>query len=144
MLEQIHHENWKELSVLTGTAEHVPKAVLGLLAKDRKSFDAAYWKLDNYVVVQGDLFSSAAILPKYLEEVVVKSKFKESVIDLIWQIGTGYSENIELQSTCFAEAFKAFNSLIKHPLIASTKYAEMIKAELDDMVEIEVERKQNT
>lgn len=143
MLEQIHHENWKELHVLTGTAEHVPKAVLGLLSNNRKSFDAAYWKLENYVVVQGDLFSSAAILPKYLEEVVVKARFKESVIDLIWQIGTGYSENVELQKACFDGAYKAFSSLLKHPLIDSSKHAEMIKAELDDMVEIEAERKQN-
>ncbi len=140
MLEQIHQENWKNLSVLTGSAEHVPDAVLGLLSDDREAFDSAYWKLDNYVVVQGDLFSAAAVLPKYLEDVVLKAKFKESVIDLIWQIGSGYSKNSELQSTCFTEAAKVFNSLIKHPSIASTKFAEMIKAELDDMVEIEAGR----
>lgn len=136
MLEKIHQENWQELSVLTGTAEHVPEAVLGLLSKNYKSFEAAYWKLDNYVIVQGDLFSSAAVLPKYLEEVVLQCKFKERVIDLIWQIGTGYSENAELQSACFDAAFKAFNSLLKHPAIMHTKYCEMIKTELNDMVEI--------
>lgn len=144
MLEHIHQENWKDLSVLTGTAEHVPEAVLGLLSNNHEAFEAAYWKLDNYVVVQGDLFSSAAVLPKYLEEVVVKAKFKERVIDLIWQIGTGCSKNIELQSTCFTESVKVFNSLIKNPSIALTKYAEMVKAELNDMVEIEADRKNNT
>ena len=144
MLEKIHYENWKALSVLTGSAEHVPEAVIGLLAEDRKLFYSAYWKLENYVVVQGDLFSSAAVLPKYLKEVVVKSKFKESVIDLIWQIGTGCSENAELQNACFMEAKDAFDFLIGHPVIVSTKYEEMIKAELNDMVEIEAERNQST
>ncbi len=137
MLEKIHDEDWGQLSVLTGTAEHVPNAVLGLLSENEVEFEAAYWKLDNYVVVQGDLFSSAAVLPKYLEEVVLKAKYKERVVDLIWQIGTGYAQDARLQETCFNASVAVFESLLKNSELLHTKYHNMIENELKDMLEIE-------
>ena len=144
MLKHIHEEKWIEFHVLTGTAEHLPEAILGLLSTNKKAFDSAFWKIDNYAIVQGDLFSSAAVLPKYLYAVVLKSKYKDHVIDLIWQIGTGYSKNEDLQKECFSESVKTFEKLLEHPDIVSTKYHEMIRNELNDMFEIEADRKRNT
>ena len=141
MLEHIHKENWKNLTVLTGTAEHIPEAVLALLSEDKTTFEAAYWKIDNYSVVQGDLYTSAEVLPKYLCEVVLKSNFKERVIDLIWQIGSGYSEDAELRKRCYAESVRAYDRLLAHPEIKSTKYYEIIQKELDELHEIESNRK---
>ena len=89
MLKHIHEEKWSDLHVLTGTAEHLPEAILGLLSENKTTFDAAFWKIDNYAIVQGDLFSSAAVLPKYLSEVVLKSKYKAKVIDLIKHFSWG-------------------------------------------------------
>ena len=141
MLDHIYKENWKNLTVLTGTAEHIPEAVLGLLYEDKATFVAAYWKIDNYSVVQGDLFTSAEVLPKYLYEVVLKSKYKEGVIDLIRQIGSGYSEDNELRKRCYAEAVRAFEMLLAHPEIESTKYFELIQKELNDICELAVDWK---
>ena len=130
--------------VLTGTAEHVPDAVMGLLSENKSEFDAAYWKIDNYVVVQGDLFSSAAVLPKYLEEVVVKTKFKDQVIDLIWEIGSGYSNDPHLQETCFKEAMQALERLKKTPEIISSKYLKIVEGEINELTELKVDREKNT
>ena len=144
MLEKIHEESWGEFRVLTGTAEQIPQAVLGLLSRDKKSFESAYWKIENYVVVQGDLFSAAAILPKYLYEVVLETKYKERIIDLIWEIGTGHSKDRNLQEQCFTESVKAYEMLLVHPKIASTKYCEMVKNELNDMLVFDAERQQKS
>ena len=141
MLDSIRKEEWAELDVLTGSAEHIPDAVIGLLSENRKKFDAAYWKIDNYAVVQGDLFSSAAVLPKYLALVVPRAKYKAEVVDLIWQIGTGDSVDTTLTKRCFSEAEKALQLLLKHPEIVSTVYETMIEAELKDMLEIQNARK---
>ena len=130
--------------MLTGSAEHVPDAVFGLLSENKSDFDEAYWKLDNYVVVQGDLFSSAAVLPKYLIEVIVKTKFKEQVIDLVWQIGSGYSTDPKLQETCFKESMLALESLKKYPEISSSKYLKIIEGEIKELQELKIDREKNT
>jgi len=144
VLEQIQDESWDELSVLSGNAEHVPSAVLGLLSTNKVYFEKSYWKLDNYVVVQGDLFSAAALLPKYLEEVVIKAKYKEQVIDLIWQIGSGYSENTLLQETCYSEAMKALENLKIKFKLSGSKYLKVIEGEIKELQDLKVDQDKNT
>ena len=144
ILKQIHNENWSELKVLTGTADHVPDAILGLLSENKSAFEAAYWKLENYVVVQGDLFSSAAVVPKFLEDIVVKAKFKERVIDLIWQIGSGYSKDTHLQEECFNEAMRVLKRLENNPKIYSSKYGNIVKGEIKELEELKIDREKST
>ncbi|MFT5084609.1 MAG: hypothetical protein ACI9Y1_002664 [Lentisphaeria bacterium] len=58
------------LDALTGGAEHAPDAVFRLHSNNHESFESSYWKLENYVVVQKDIFSSPLFLSKHLQEVV--------------------------------------------------------------------------
>jgi len=135
MLDQVNLEDWGSVQVLSGSANHVPEAIMGLLSSNKVDFDKAYWKLDNHIVVQGDLFSSAALVPKYLEEVVLKTKFKEPVIDLLWQIGSGYSSDNNLQSLCYENALKVLKNLSMNSHTLGKKYVGMINGEIKELEE---------
>lgn len=140
MLNNIFDENWSELKTLTGTAEHVPHAVLGLLSENEQEFDASYWKLENHVVVQGELFDSAAVLPKYLEEVFIRSKFKHGVLELLFQIGNGTCCDKELQNFCYREVIASLTRLKNHPEIVNTELEGSINSEINELVEINTQR----
>jgi hypothetical protein len=51
--------NWNKIKTGSGNATHVPEAINNLFSIDDKIRENAYWKLDNYVVVQSDLFEAA-------------------------------------------------------------------------------------
>ena len=136
MLDKIYDENWNQLLTLSGDASLIPNSVLRLITSNRSDFDSAYWQIENQAIVQGDLFSCASLLPKYLKYVVVETKFKREVIDLIWQIGTGYSHNNELKLACFHAAEQAFKYLLDNPQVIGKKYHSIVLGELDDMYDI--------
>ena len=111
MKDFVSSENWSELSTLTGNAEHVPAALSGLLSYDRSEFEASYWKIDNHVVVQSDLYSAAAVVPKYLEEIFPLATYKNDVLELLYEIGNGSSESKALEDTCYREVIAVLDRL---------------------------------
>ena len=139
ILENLHSENWKDLKSVVGIADHVPDAVVKLLSEDADEVEAAYWKLENHVVVQGDLSESAAYLPKYLEEVLLNAKYKGSVIELLFQIGNGISLDEELQKTCYSQVVEVFERVINHSEIKGTKWESAIKEDLQTLRELHEE-----
>ena len=141
MLETIHEENWKEAETQSRDGEKIPYAILELLTNNAQEFDAAYWKIENHVVVQGDLYSSAALVPKYLEEVYLKAKFKPGVQELLFQIGNGVSQNQELEHQCFNEVVAVFKRLIAHSEIQGTENEKALTEELAELQELHNERK---
>lgn len=140
MLKEISSENWLELKTLSGNAEHIPEAVMSLLSEDEGAFEAAYWRLENQVVVQGDLYDSAAVLPKYLEEVVLQAKYKSGVLELLFQIGNGTSTDSELESKCFNEVVSVFRRLSDSPVLIQVGLSKNIKSDLGELIEIREER----
>ena len=62
MLESLDAIPWGRLRCQTGFAGHVPDAVRGLLSDDAEDVEAAYRRLDNFVVVQGSIYEAAEYL----------------------------------------------------------------------------------
>ncbi|MBX7244759.1 MAG: hypothetical protein K1X53_04630 [Candidatus Sumerlaeaceae bacterium] len=62
-VEQVLHEmdrmEWATFRTLSGDASHVPAAIRALISDIPAQRSEAYWKLDNHVVCQGDLYESA-------------------------------------------------------------------------------------
>jgi hypothetical protein len=84
---------WSELQLAHGHAGHVPVSVRGLLSADEREVNAAYWKLDNGVVLQSDLYEAAAYLPGILIELLdhATPAGKAAILNLLFEIGNGYA-----------------------------------------------------
>ncbi|WP_137940384.1 hypothetical protein [Chitinivorax sp. B] len=93
MFNGIGDINWATLKQAHGFADHVPEAIKGLISDDEKEQESSYWRLDNYVVLQGDLYQSAFYVIPFLIE-VVNSEVKSGrayVYDLLIEISNGYA-----------------------------------------------------
>ena len=141
MLDKIHHEKWEDLRTQTSNASHVPSAVLALITDNEEEFECAYWKLENHIVVQSDLYSAAAVVPKYLEEVFLKTKLKHGFSELLFQIGGGYSIDRELTNTCFNEVVQVYNNLIVNPQIQGSEYEKALKEDVAGVIELHNENR---
>lgn len=141
MLDTIHDEKWEESRTQSSIASHVPDAILALITENEEAFDRAYWKLENHVVVQSDLYSAAAVVPKYLEEVYLKTKFKHGVSELLFQIGSGYSSDNELVNICFNEVVRVYNKLIANPQIKGSEYEKALREDLSGVIELHNENR---
>lgn len=51
--------SWEELASAHGSSAHFPSAFEMLGSSEPNEREAAYWKLDNYAVLQGDLYEVA-------------------------------------------------------------------------------------
>ncbi|MEV4603494.1 hypothetical protein AB0K15_39710 [Amycolatopsis sp. NPDC049253] len=84
---------WRELRSMRGDVVHVPEALHDLLnASSEEDAEEAYWRLDNNVVVQGQLFDSAVrvIGPLLLGLVSQRPGFvREHIANLLVEIAVG-------------------------------------------------------
>ncbi|WP_136518145.1 hypothetical protein [Cellulomonas telluris] len=91
---------WRTLRSLTGTAAPVPAALSDLLtAATPPAAEAAYWRLDNHVVVQGQLFESALGVVGPLVSALTRPLpdfVRERVMDLLVEIGYGEADGDEI------------------------------------------------
>mgnify|MGYP000571271690 CR=1 FL=1 len=93
MLDEIEKINWTELKQAHGNSGHVPDAIRGLISGDRKEQEASYWKLDNHIVLQGDLYQAAFYVIPFLLE-ILGSKVKSGrsyAYDLLFEIANGFA-----------------------------------------------------
>lgn len=112
MLEGLEDVSWIDKKTASGNACHVPAAIRGLVSNDPAVQKASYWKLDNHVVLQSDLYDSAPHVVPFLLEILSSgiSSGKHYVYDLIHEIANGYApeeaicdfegENKSLAATC--------------------------------------------
>lgn len=141
MLEDIHRkEDWKSLKTNVGNAANVPDAILGLLSENEDEVEKAYWQIDNHVVLQSDLSESARFLPKYLEEAFIKSKYKGSVLELLFQIGNGASLDKELEEDCYKQVIAVLKRVVNHKDIIGTNWQEAVQEDIHDLEELYNER----
>ncbi|KZN57909.1 hypothetical protein [Pseudoalteromonas luteoviolacea] len=92
MFNSINSINWDELQLADGKATHVPGALSDLVSGDSKKEEDAYWKLENHVVLQGDLYESAFYILPFLFEIIRSdvSHGRKRVYDLLFEIANGY------------------------------------------------------
>ncbi|QTD50169.1 hypothetical protein [Sulfidibacter corallicola] len=93
-----HH--WAELREASGIADNIPSAILELLKSSRPDeAENAYWKIENHVVVQGQLFESAEyVVPVLLTSLLQKQQkwVKISILELLFQIVSGEPHEEEI------------------------------------------------
>lgn len=96
---ELHDQPWQRLRTINGTAEDVPGALTALAtAADEMAADRAYWRLDNRVVVQGQLFESAFGVVQVLLALLtgpLSLPAKRRAVDLLLQIGGGVTDSTE-------------------------------------------------
>ncbi len=91
-LEDLDSVPWGELKQAHGTSGHVPDAILGLVSEDAQRRREAYWKLDNYVVLQSDLYEAAYYVIPFLLQILENPSTlnrREYVYDLLIEIANG-------------------------------------------------------
>ena len=91
MLENISQVDWNRIKQASGNASHVPEAVKGLVSDDHSIREAAYWKLDNHIVLQSDLYEAAYYVIPFLLEILRSDvqQGRDYVYDLLFEIANG-------------------------------------------------------
>ena len=108
MLEGLDAIDWKAVRQAFGDGTHLPGALRRLTSADAQERSAGYWKLDNYVVVQGALAPAALVVVPFLLEIAAASTSTstshgaEEALDLLYEIGTGYADDTTLVATARA------------------------------------------
>lgn len=86
---------WKNYDTINGEASDLVVAINELLsANDAESAEAAYWKLENRIVVQGTVYSAAVPATSILVAALMDTlpmPVRISILDLLFQILTGAS-----------------------------------------------------
>lgn len=92
-LKQLNEVNWSSLYTAHGTAEHIPIALNALAsAHNADQLLDAYWKLDNYIVLQGTLYESAYFAVPYILQILFSSQWSQlrvAAYDLLIEIARG-------------------------------------------------------
>ena len=93
--------DWSTLRAAAGLdARTVPEKVASLVASaSEEEAQQAYWRLDNFVVVQGQLFEVAQhLVPVLLAALAgpLSSAAREAIADLLVEISCGESDQSEL------------------------------------------------
>jgi hypothetical protein len=89
--------DWSKLIACDGnaSAQEVPKAIEMLLFGSPEERKQAYWKIDNYVVVQGGLFESAPYAARLLVEKINTNpdKLNIEVLDILFELANGSADS---------------------------------------------------
>jgi len=91
---QLIRRAWKDLASAHGTCEHIPQAMAGLGDKSASVRQAARWKIDNYVVLQGDLYEGAPWVASELLKMLRRGDLPDRciVIDLLLEFALGSAD----------------------------------------------------
>ncbi|MBB5968156.1 hypothetical protein [Planomonospora venezuelensis] len=99
-MELIRHD-WGSLRAMGGEAERVPESILTLVSSEAEDDAlAAYWELENYVVVQGQLFeASQYVVPVLLAALAeeISRAARKAVLELLFQLVSGESDIEEVE-----------------------------------------------
>lgn len=93
--------DWSELVACDGyaSAADVPKAIDALFSSDKNQRKKAYFKIDNYVVVQGGLFESAPYAARYIAEKIKTnpSNLNIEILNILFELANGCAggKNVE-------------------------------------------------
>ncbi|GIH73044.1 hypothetical protein [Sphaerimonospora thailandensis] len=98
---ELGRHNWGSLRAMGGEADRVPESILTLLSSETEDDAwAAYWELENCVVVQGQLFeASQYVVPVLLAALVgeISQVARKAVLELLFQLVSGESDTEEVE-----------------------------------------------
>lgn len=87
--------DWSKIKTSVGFANDIPQQFTLLcspISEDRKK---AYWKIDNYAVLQSDLYEAAFYVINPLVNLLKKTKYKNEILNLLIEIADGYAPKSE-------------------------------------------------
>jgi hypothetical protein len=90
--------DWAALRTAHGNAAHVPGALAGLRGETEDTRKAAYWQLDNHVVLQGNLFEAAPFVADELVRMLdeeLPGPTKVLLYRLLYEIRNGYAPDVD-------------------------------------------------
>lgn len=102
VVEELSSYNWSAMRDANGVAANIPNAFLNLLGSNDSSLaKAAYWELENSVVLQGSLFECALFLIKpisiALQDFERPRFIRIALMELLFQIVNGESHFEEVR-----------------------------------------------
>lgn len=101
MFKSIQGIDWKHIKTASGYADHVPKAIEELISGSEEEQIKAYWKLDNYIVLQSDLYEAAYYTLLVLVEVLESNNRcgRHYIYQLLFEICNGYATDDSVITT---------------------------------------------
>lgn len=128
---------WGRIREASGSAEQIPFALVEMLnATTPEAVNAAYWKLENHVVVQGQLFEVAEFVVSVLIAALLEEKPRHvriSILELLFQIVTGESHeyeirlgNADLHRKCRAKALEGLWVLYRELIFGEREAAQEV------------------
>jgi len=98
---ELSRVDWSQVRDITGPATHVPSSLRELFtARSSEDCEIAYWKLENVVVVQGQLYEAAVyVVPVLLAAIAVlecPTFVRTTIFELLFQIVHGDSHEEEV------------------------------------------------
>jgi hypothetical protein len=145
-LKKIADVNWSEKNVASGRATHVPQALADLVSPDEEVRHRAYWRLDNEVVLQSDLFEGAyfviSFLLEFLDDKVAHGR--DRIYDLLYEIASGYAppevlchtlegDTVPLNAACDREVRKGLPLFLRDAADTDAAISDRAK-ELSDLL----------
>lgn len=88
--------DWSKIKTAHGNAAHIPAHIALLRSEDQDIRDNAYWKIDNYAVLQGDLYEAAYFIIDPLVHLLHISRFKTESIILLTEVALGYASEDDI------------------------------------------------
>ena len=155
MLVDLNKVDWGSLGTVSGSASEIPHALLLLTSDSEKERTAGYWKIDNHVVVQSDLFTAAPFVVPFLLEILANRTRPGAslVYDLLYEIGGGgapeetmtdfrlpgwSTEELPLQRACY-DAVKSGLDLYLKDIVHAEMELKMKAVELVQLLADECE-----
>jgi hypothetical protein len=129
----IHGIDWAALTCCCGDARHVPGALRELCSNDLDVVERAYWQLENHVVAQSTLFTSAEPIPRIILELWPRAQHKGTLMNLLFLIGSAGDRNLDaVHVRCRDGALSAYRALIEREAIDSV-WRKSLEEDLRDL-----------
>jgi hypothetical protein len=110
-LRQLADVDWASLRTAHGTAAHVPDAIRALAnADDAEAVNNAYWRLDNYIVLQGTIYPSAVVAIPYILDILLTAPSgprRVAAYDLLIEIARGVPDPADPSASKLREEARA-------------------------------------
>lgn len=90
--------DWENIRVVNGFASHIPEALAGLTSPDPEVRHRSYWMIDNFAVVQRDLYEAAYPVIVPLQSILETNRdphVRSLCYELLFEIYNGYAEDID-------------------------------------------------
>jgi hypothetical protein len=116
----ISSTDWTRLKELNGTSEKVGAALSALLsAQTPEAASAAYWRIENHAVVQGEVFEVGEACVKVLVAALADDRpghVRIAALELLFQILSGDSADTSLLERCRSAAREGLWNLVREAI----------------------------